>query len=143
VERDLTILLLRIGLVAVLYFFLFQLFVVLWRDLRQPAAAPHAVPTHGLIVLEPAGSGQAAGETIALQAITSLGRSELNTIVLADQSVSAEHALASYRLGQWWIEDLGSTNGTFINDMGVEQPTVLRTGDVIRLGSVRLRAQLS
>ena len=142
-ERDVTILLLRLALLAALYFFVFQLLVALWRDLRQPAGHAHQdqAPA-GLDVLDPAATGKELGETLALEAISGLGRAPHNAIVLADPSVSAEHALVSYRLGQWWVEDLGSTNGTHVNDTRVEQPTVIHTGDVLRLGSVRLRVRL-
>ncbi len=94
------------------------------------------------MALTPAGKANRPAERWPLPAITGLGRSTHNAIVLADQSVSGEHALVSFRLGQWWIEDLGSTNGTFINDAPVEQPTVIHTGDILRLGSVRLRVRL-
>ncbi len=140
-ERDVTILLLRIGLVAVLYFFLFQLLLVLWRDLRPQSAAsppPQAATGPALDVIDPAGSGKAAAETIPLQTITSLGRGPQNTIVLNDISISADHALISYRLGQWWVEDVGSRNGTYLNDVRIDQPTVIHGSDVVRVGMVSL-----
>jgi pSer/pThr/pTyr-binding forkhead associated (FHA) protein len=141
VERDITILLLRIGLAAVLYFFLFQLLLVLWRDLRpQTVAGPVVQATTGpaLSVVDPVGSGRLAAEMISLQAINSLGRGPQNTIVLNDSSVSADHALVSYRLGQWWVEDVGSRNGTYLNDVRIDQPTVIHSGDVVRVGLVSL-----
>ncbi len=141
-ERDVVVFLLRLALTAVLYLFLLQLLVVLWRDLRQPATAlqqPAAGPQ--LHLLDPGMSGRAPGDVIALEAVTSLGRAAQNTIVLKDPSVSAEHALISHRLGQWWIEDLGSKNGTLVNGLRLDQPTVLQTGDVIGIGAVHLRFQ--
>lgn len=142
-ERDVTILLLRLAFLAVLYFFLFQLLVVLWRDLRVPVAPVAAAPpVPALDVLVAAATGKASGEALTLAAVTSLGRALHNTVILADPSVSAEHALVSYRLGQWWVEDLGSTNGTFLNDAPVEQPTVIHTGDLLRFGAVQVRVRL-
>jgi pSer/pThr/pTyr-binding forkhead associated (FHA) protein len=144
-EREVTILLLRLGLVAVLYFFLFQLLVVLWRDLKPqtaPGASPRIAAGPALEVIDAAASGRATGDSLVLQTITSLGRSEQNMVTLADPGISADHALVSYRLGQWWVEDVGSTNGTFLNDVLVEQPTVIHSGDVIRLGMVRLRVRI-
>lgn len=140
-ERDVTILVLRIGLAAVLYFFLFQLLLVLWRDLRPQSTAspaPQAAIGPALAVIDPAGSGRTAADTIPLQTINSLGRSPQNTIVLNDSSVSADHALVSYRLGQWWVEDVGSRNGTYLNDVRIDQPTVIHGGDVVRVGLVSL-----
>ncbi len=141
-ERDILVFILRLGLLAVLYFFLFQLLIVLWRDLRAPVVTTPEKPPAALEVLNPGDSGLAVGDLLPLTIATGIGRSEANTIVLSDPSVSAEHALLSYRLGQWWVEDRGSTNGTLVNDMRIEQPTVLATGDVIRLGAVLLRARL-
>ncbi len=142
-ERDVAILLLRLAFLAVLYVFLFQLLVILWRDLRVTApAAPQAAGGPALDVIVPGASGKTVGEALPLAAITSIGRGAQNACILADPSVSAEHALVSYRLGQWWIEDLGSTNGTYLNDLAIEQPTVMHTGDIVRLGSVQLRARL-
>jgi pSer/pThr/pTyr-binding forkhead associated (FHA) protein len=141
VERDVTILVLRIGLVAVLYFFLFQLLLVLWRDLRpQNVTAPAPQPATGpaLSIIDPASSGRAAAETMLLRTVNSLGRGPQNSIVLNDVSVSADHALVSYRLGQWWVEDVGSRNGTYLNDVRIDQPTVIHDGDVIRVGLVSL-----
>jgi len=144
VERDIIILLLRLGLLAILYVFLFELFVILWRDLRPPTTSlrPEQPDVPWLEILEPAASGRTVGEQIPLQPMTGIGRGEANSIVLADPSVSAEHALISQRLGHWWIEDLDSTNGTFINDVRIDQPTVLGSGDIVRLGTVRLRVHI-
>ena len=140
--HDILVFILRLGLLAVLYFFLFQLLIVLWRDLRPPVVAAPEKPSAALEVLNPGDSGLTAGDLLPLTTVTGIGRSETNTIVLSDPSVSAEHALVSYRLGRWWVEDMGSTNGTLVNDMRIEQPTVLATGDVLRLGAVLLCARL-
>ena len=142
VAPDVIILLLRLALVAVIYLFLLQVVIVLWRDLRAPAMTHRSPAIVGLEVIEPGASGRRAGEVFGLQPISSLGRGQENTIVLADPSVSAHHALLSFRLGQWWLEDLLSTNGTHINGVRLEQPTILVTGDVVRLGAVSLRARL-
>lgn len=140
---DVTILLLRLAFLAVLYVFLFQLLIIMWRDLRAPAPPVQQAPAGpALDVLAPAATGKLIGEALSLAAVTSLGRGVQNTIVLADPSVSTEHALVTYRLGQWWIEDLGSTNGTHLNDTLVDQPTVIHTGDILRLGSVQVRVRL-
>lgn len=141
-ERDITILLLRLGLLAVVYFFLLQLLIIMWRDLRPVAPlASQPKPVAFLEIVDPAKSGKLAGDQYVLEPVTSLGRSPQNAIVLADASVSAEHALVFHRLGRWWVEDLGSTNGTSVNNVRVEQPTVISTGDVISVGAVRLRLQ--
>jgi pSer/pThr/pTyr-binding forkhead associated (FHA) protein len=141
--HDVAILMLRLGLVAVIYVFLFQLVIVLWRDLRQPAPVSAPVRSQAALeVIDPGASGRATGELITIDTITSIGRSEANAVSISDPAVSTRHALLSFRLGQWWLEDVGSSNGTFLNDVRVVQPVVIQSGDVLRLGGVRLRVQV-
>jgi pSer/pThr/pTyr-binding forkhead associated (FHA) protein len=81
------------------------------------------------------------GTSLALDAITTLGRDVNNAIVVEDQFVSAEHAILTFRGRAWYVEDLGSTNGTFVNGVPVEEVTSLAYGDVLQLGQVRLRLE--
>ncbi len=70
-----------------------------------------------------------------------LGRRSDNDIVLPlDRRISRRHARLFQRGGYWYIEDLGSANGTFVNDRRVHQPVQLRPGDRIRVGRTWLRA---
>jgi len=55
--------------------------------------------------------------------------------------VSAYHARISHQGGQWWLEDLGSRNGTHLNEIPVEQPLVVIFGDRIRVGRVVLQLE--
>jgi pSer/pThr/pTyr-binding forkhead associated (FHA) protein len=140
------IFLLRMGLMGLLYLFLLLVAVVAWRELRAVPAGPvvaKAAPAgYGyLTIVEAAASGRTTGEVLPLPPITLIGRGAGNTIVLNDPSVSAVHALLTYRQGRWWLEDRGSTNGTVLNGVLVEQPTVASLGDLIELGQVRLRLE--
>jgi pSer/pThr/pTyr-binding forkhead associated (FHA) protein len=58
-------------------------------------------------------------------------------MLLDDPTVSNTHARLSYHHGQWWLEDLRSTNGTFLNDEAVASPLVVTDGDVVRCGQVQ------
>jgi len=64
-----------------------------------------------------------------------LGRAPDNTIVISDPTVSSRHARLYLQGNQWYIQDLGSTNGTFVNNLRVTQHPV-RIGDQIRLGAI-------
>lgn len=66
-------------------------------------------------------------------ATASIGRSEKNDIQIAERHVSRQHAVINYREGVFTINDLGSANGTFVNDRRLTEPFPLAHGDVIRL----------
>ncbi|RLC75414.1 MAG: hypothetical protein DRI61_14965 [Chloroflexi bacterium] len=67
--------------------------------------------------------------------ITPLNRGTVNP---ADLEISRQHAQVVYRGGCWWLEDLGSTNGTYVNGRRIFEPVMLQPGDEIRLGSTTL-----
>ncbi len=73
-----------------------------------------------------------------LRQVVSIGRTPGNTIVLDNSYTSAQHALITHRDTQWWIEDLGSRNGTLVNNIPVNEPTALSNGDVIAIGDVSI-----
>jgi predicted component of type VI protein secretion system len=93
----------------------------------------------GLIVLDAADSTLASGTALALEPVSSLGRVAGNTIVIDDPHTSARHAELRFARGQWWLRDLGSSNGTLLNDEPVRAVVVVRPGDVIQCGRVRFR----
>ncbi len=66
-------------------------------------------------------------------ATASIGRSENNDIQIAERHVSRQHAIINFRDGVFMISDLGSANGTFVNDRRLTEPFPLAHGDVIRL----------
>ncbi len=68
-----------------------------------------------------------------------LGRRENSDLRLADPHVSRAHALIRRQSGAIWLEDLGSTGGTFVNGEAVTGPQALRHGDAVRFGGVETR----
>ena len=70
---------------------------------------------------------------LAEGATASIGRSEKNDIQVAERHVSRQHAIINFRDGIFMINDLGSANGTFVNDRRLTDPMPLMHGDVIRL----------
>ena len=74
--------------------------------------------------------------------MTGIGRAQGNTIVIDDGYVSSEHVLITHRGKQWWIEDLGSRNGTLLNDLPLTETTVVSGGDIITVGGSQLRIEL-
>lgn len=72
-------------------------------------------------------------------ATATIGRSSNNDIQIAEQHVSRQHAVISFREGVFMVNDLGSSNGTFVNDQKIEEPFPLFAGDCIRLYVPELR----
>lgn len=139
---DLLILALRILLVALLYLFLASVMRMAARGLRPyptRLVEPVPVPVLRLVVLEPGSSDLVPGQAVELTDAATLGRAERADIVLADPAVSSEHARVS-RVGRAWVlSDLGSTNGTRLNERRVDGDVPLAHGDVVTLGTVRFR----
>ncbi len=79
------------------------------------------------------------GQQVPIPANLSLGRMGANQVVLADERVSRRHALIhSQGQDEHWLVDLGSRNGTYVNDRRVNQPVKLNDGDLIRIGPFQL-----
>jgi hypothetical protein len=136
----LTVWLVRLLFLGLLYLFLFRIARALVGDLRAAAREPGA-ELGRLVVLASPGGEPAEGTSLALDAIATIGRDVNNAIVVEDQFVSAEHAILTFRGRAWYVEDLGSTNGTYVNGSPVEGVTPLGFGDVIQVGQVRLRLE--
>jgi hypothetical protein len=139
---DAILLALRVLTALLLLAFLAALFVILWRDYRVAASAvEEGQRQRGRLVVVRSPDG-AAGISYPLLPLTSLGRSPTNTIVLIDTFCSQEHALVTWRGGQWWLEDRNSSNGTLLNGEPVTEPVVVSSGDVITVGRVELKVEL-
>jgi pSer/pThr/pTyr-binding forkhead associated (FHA) protein len=138
---DLLIFALRLLLIALLYLFLFAVLRLAIRGLRSPAQAPAASPAQRLRlrVVEPGESTLSSGQVIEVTDGTTLGRGGRADMVLGDAAISAEHAQVSRTGRKWIVTDLGSTNGTRVNEALVKGRAPLAEGDVLELGTVRLQ----
>ena len=129
--------LVRLLFLLVIYGFLFAVVRVLLRDLRAASRGPTELGR--LVVLaSPRGEPQPGG-SYPLDAVTTMGRDVNNGIVLDDPFASADHAVLTYRGRSWYVEDLTSTNGTFVNGVPVEGVGPLGFGDELQVGEVRFR----
>ncbi|HXZ83489.1 MAG TPA: FHA domain-containing protein [Acidimicrobiales bacterium] len=137
---------LRYFLLALIWLFLLyaarMVYVEVRRGQRERAAREGRPPETGrglprrtphVRILE---SSDRRGERFALGGETTIGRANTCTISLAgDNFVSALHARIVEHEGSWWLEDLGSTNGTFHNARRIGGPEQLRRGDRFTVGS--------
>ena len=131
-------LILRILLVVVLYAFLAVALYTIWRDLKQRSTESRETVQHRITILLDGEDGiqipyQLVGSNLVI------GRDPVCDLNLEDSTLSAQHAKLSFRHGHWWVEDLRSTNGTYLNQETVDEPMVLTDGDQLRCGRVRLR----
>lgn len=125
----------RLVLLALLYLFLFSAVrtgIGLVSNSRKPKAGAFTVTvTQGPAPLK--------GTTVAVQGPVVIGRSPGADIVIPDDFVSGRHARLFPSGAQVVLEDLGSTNGTVLNDKRVTSPVHVNAGDIIDIGAVRLK----
>ena len=121
---DLFILLLRVAFIALVYFFLYQVARVSIRELvvigrssaaHAPGASVMPDPASALEIIDPAESSYHEGTTFPLDHYSTVGRHADNTIAIDDSFVSGSHAELLFDSGAWWMQDLGSTNGSWVN----------------------------
>ncbi|MCF2707228.1 FHA domain-containing protein [Arcanobacterium haemolyticum] len=156
--------LLRIGFLVLLWVFVLALALTLRRDVNgtqvrdrrfkraakvqpapQPASAPRAAPQEPRHTAQPhvptlvVTDGALAGTTLPLShAPLVIGRSPDCALVLADNYSSSRHARIFPADGSWWVEDLDSTNGTFVGGHRISSPTQLRAGTPVVVGKTTL-----
>lgn len=135
------LLVLQLGFVALLYLVLMRFAGSLLKDLRSAEQVQLASRSGigRLSVLESPADEPPAGTTIALGPINSIGRNVNNTIYVEDDFVSTNHAMLTFRGRSWFIEDQGSTNGTYVNGHRIDRPVALSFGDEVTIGRVRMR----
>lgn len=150
---DLVLSIFRIVFLLALWWFVFAAISVMKRDLQAPRDAKPLTPartmkspskreslrskrgSRGLVITE----GPLEGTVVPLdQAIITIGRAPDSTVVLDDDFVSNNHARLSPHGNHWIVEDLGSTNGTWIDRTRIVGPTVLKSGTTLRIGRTAL-----
>lgn len=147
-DLDAVILILRFTATGLLYLMLLGVVIVVWRDWKSTArlvdrtrqAATRSLGR--LVVIQRGQTELLPGQAFPLNVITGLGRAPTNTVVLSEPFASNEHARLYRRDGRWWLEDLGSRNGTRLNGERLRVPAIVVTGDVVGIGGVQLRIEL-
>ncbi len=147
---DWFILALRLAFIALIYIFLYQVARVSIRELVALGSAAQDDTSSGLSgsstvleVVDPAESSLAIGSRLPLDHYSTVGRRDDNTIVIDDAFISGAHAQLTFDHGNWWLQDLGSTNGTALNGAPVRSKVQVRPDDIVQFGRVSVRAELS
>lgn len=130
---------LRFAFLGLLWLALALMARALLRDLRAATRDP-AAALGRLVVVASAGLPP-PGAIFALDAVTTLGRDLGSSVVLDDPYASAQHAVLTFRGSAWYVEDLGSTNGTYVGGAPVAGIARVGYGDEIQIGEVRLRLE--
>jgi hypothetical protein len=126
-------------LIILLSFFGWAIYT-LWLDLKFQTQSLGSRKIPYISVLQE--NESVDNKQVFLQAELRIGRDPACEILVDDETVSNQHARLWYRNKQWWIEDLLSTNGTYLNDERIDTPTILISGDEIRVGKVLLTIEI-
>ena len=154
---DEALLALKIGFIVLLYLFIWRIVRSASRDFRSAPsqesmiippgqAASLGLPTAArrarLVVLE--SPALEPGEEVPVDSLpVAIGRGGQNEVPLdGDEFASAQHARFEARRDGLWVEDVGSTNGTFVNGARVTSPRRLTSGDVVRVGQTDFRVEV-
>ena len=144
---------LKLAFLVLLYLFIWRIVRTASRDLRLPqesfilapsreggvATQPPPLRSGRLVVVKSAELEDGSDYMLNSSQLT-IGRGGQNDIPLPnDDYASARHARFEPRQDGVWVQDLGSTNGTYLNGMRLERPRRLTTGDVVRVGETDLR----
>ncbi len=146
---------LKLAFLILLYLFIWQIVRSASRDIRTPqdsvVLAPQtqaarqqatAAPPQGRLVVVHSAALPIAQEFRVNAAPLTFGRGGQNDVPLdGDEFVSARHARFQARRDGAWVEDVGSTNGTFVNGERLTAPRLLNPGDTITVGETELRYQ--
>jgi hypothetical protein len=152
---ELTLFLIRIAYLAILWIFVLSAISVIRSDMfgarvpeaarggpragkapkpPKPASKRRGSPTHVLVT-----EGSNTGERADLErAPILIGRGSDAAIRLDDDYVSTRHARIAASGDQWFVEDLGSTNGTYVGSVRITQPTTITLGTQVRIGKTIL-----
>jgi pSer/pThr/pTyr-binding forkhead associated (FHA) protein len=148
---ELTITVIRLGFLAVLWLFVLTTVSVMRSDLFGPRAsgARSTIPAPARAAKPPkppkgrranptklvVTAGALTGTSVTLSGVAiSLGRAPDSTVVLDDDYASNRHARVFPSNGEWLVEDLGSTNGTYLDRQKLQGPTPVPIGTPIRIG---------
>lgn len=146
--------LLELCLLALLWLFFLRVLRAVWVEVRGPAAMPARPQPNGggrrtsgrrrsggprLVVVDPK---EQKGRAYDLREEQTVGRAAGCQITLDDTYVSQLHARVFSKDGAWFVEDLGSTNGTYLNTKRVSSPLAVKRGDRVKIGAVVMEVEV-
>ncbi len=131
------VLIIRIAISVALYLFVGWAFYSIWQDLRQQSKATSPRQKNPPLVMKILGAEDSNTRYFYNPEII-IGRDPSCDFLIQDEAVSARHSRLSFHNHQWWVEDMHSTNGTYLNQELLFTPTVMVSGDELRFGHITL-----
>jgi hypothetical protein len=154
VDVEGVLLLLKVGFLGLLYLFIWRIVRTASKDLRLPQESfilgprqaeaaglgKRSSPSMGRLVVVKSPALEEESEYVLDSAGITIGRASQNTVALDDDEfASASHARVEPRQDGVWLEDAGSTNGTYLNGVKLSRPRKLTPGDLVRVGETDFR----
>ena len=129
---------LRFTLAFLLFLFLFWSIRIIWKEFSNTAQveSQKTIPQILLSVI----AEKPISKTFSVEEIT-IGRDPVCDLQIPDQTVSSKHVRIFFSHEQWWVEDLGSSNGSYLNEILVSTAAVLTIGDQLRLGKIKINVE--
>ncbi len=124
-------------IIAIIYFIIIYALKIMYNDTKSVGKKKKKKTVDfGLEVVDKGDNHNLrSGGVISVNEVLTMGRNEDNMVVLEDRYVSSHHLKIYFRNTDYILEDLNSTNGTFINEVRIKNKVTLNKGDKIRVGT--------
>lgn len=132
---------LRILLLLLAYVFVGWIGILIYRDIKIPRMERKLSDTPAVSLSTQIGEERTTKEFHSPE--ITIGRDPASDFSLLDETISLQHCRLFFKQKHWWVEDLNSTNGTFVNDDPIEAPVVLVAGDEIRAGRLQIEININ
>lgn len=137
---EIIVLILRIIMIIVLFGFVLFALITQWLTLKSTHYKNWKGRPLGLIVSNQ--EGEEIIENVFNKSDLIIGRDPNADLRIDDATISSQHARLTFRQNQWWVEDLDSTNGSFLNEVLIEEPMVITSRDTLRCGRILLQIKI-
>ncbi|MBI9047327.1 MAG: FHA domain-containing protein [Anaerolineaceae bacterium] len=135
------VIIIRILFTLIVYTFLGWSIFTLFKEIQDKAITISSRTIPELHIVSSDAESEEIDQVFVTPEIT-VGRGESCDLILSDETISTVHAKLSYHHKQWWIQDMQSTNGSFLNDDRLYTATVIISGDEIRFGQVSMQINI-
>jgi pSer/pThr/pTyr-binding forkhead associated (FHA) protein len=133
-------LIIRLLLILLCYIFVGWIAYLIYMDLKRMRSDRKNISSIPIKLL--AKTDDRSQEKTFQKSAIIIGRDPAVDFILQDDRVSLRHCKIEYIQNQWWVEDLNSTNGTYVNDSLLNTRIVLMNNDQLRLGNIEIDVQI-